>query len=35
MFKEMTVIPVNRVVYKKGIVGNNGGPRRSRGARGR
>jgi GTPase Era involved in 16S rRNA processing len=34
MCKEMPVIPVNRVVNKKIIVGKNGGPRR-RGTRGR
>jgi hypothetical protein len=34
MFKEMPVIPVNRVVDPKRIIGNNGGPRRRRGTRG-
>jgi hypothetical protein len=34
MCKEMPVIPVNRVVDKKGIIGKNGGPRRRRGIRG-
>jgi hypothetical protein len=33
MFKVMPVIPVNRVVDKKRIIGNNGGPRRRRGTR--
>jgi hypothetical protein len=28
MCKEMPVIPVNRVVDKKTIIGKNGGPRR-------
>jgi hypothetical protein len=32
---EMPVIPVNRVVYKKCIIGKNGEPRRRRGERGR
>jgi GTPase Era involved in 16S rRNA processing len=32
MCKEMPIIPVNRVVYKKIIIGKNGGPRRRRGA---
>jgi hypothetical protein len=32
--KEMTVIPVYRVVDKKRIIGKNGGPRRNRGTRG-
>jgi hypothetical protein len=31
----MPVIPVNRVVDKKKIIGKNGGPRRRRGVRGR
>jgi hypothetical protein len=35
MCKEMPVIPVNRVVVKRRIIGKNGGPRRRRGARGR
>jgi hypothetical protein len=36
MCKEMPVIPVDRVVDKKRIIGNkNGGPRRRRGTRGR
>jgi hypothetical protein len=35
MCKEMPVIPVNRVVDKKRIFGKIGGPRRSRGTRGR
>jgi hypothetical protein len=30
MCKEMPVIPVDRVVDKKSIIGNNGGPRRRR-----
>jgi hypothetical protein len=30
----MPVIPVNRVVDKKRIIGKNGGPRRRRGTRG-
>jgi hypothetical protein len=34
MFKGMPVIPVNRVVDKKRIIGKNGGPRRRRGTRG-
>jgi hypothetical protein len=33
--KEMPVIPVNREVDKKRIIGKNGGPRRRRGTRGR
>jgi hypothetical protein len=35
MCKEMLVIPVNRVVDMKRIIGKNGGPRRRRGTRGR
>jgi hypothetical protein len=36
MCKEMTVIPVDKVVDPKRIVGGkNGGPRRRRGTRGR
>jgi hypothetical protein len=35
MSKEMLVIPVNRVVDKKKIIGTNGGPRRKSGTRGR
>jgi hypothetical protein len=36
MCKEMLVIPVNRAVDKKRIIGKNGGSRRSRrGTRGR
>jgi hypothetical protein len=31
MCKEMPVIPVNKVVYPKRIIGKNGGPRRRRG----
>jgi hypothetical protein len=31
MFKEMPVIPVNRVVDPKRIIRKNGGPRRRRG----
>jgi hypothetical protein len=31
----MPVIPVNRVVDKKRIIGKNGGPRRRKGTRGR
>jgi hypothetical protein len=34
MYKEMLVIPVNRVVDKKRIIGKNVGPRRRRGTRG-
>jgi hypothetical protein len=34
MCKEMLVIPVNRVVDKKRIIGKNGGPRRRTGTRG-
>jgi hypothetical protein len=35
MCKEIPVIPVNRVVNKKRIIGKNGGPsRRRRGTRG-
>jgi hypothetical protein len=33
MCKEMPVIPVNRVVDKRRIIGKNGGPRRRRGTR--
>jgi hypothetical protein len=33
--KEMPVIPVNKVVDPKRIIGKNGGPRRRRGTRGR
>jgi hypothetical protein len=33
MCKEMPVIPVNRVVDKKRIIGKNGVPRRRRGTR--
>jgi hypothetical protein len=32
--KEMPVIPVNKVVDPKRIIGKNGGPRRRRGTRG-
>jgi GTPase Era involved in 16S rRNA processing len=35
MCKEMQVIPVDRLVDKKIIIGKNGGPRRRRGTRGR
>jgi hypothetical protein len=35
MCKEMPVIPVNRVVDKKRIIGKNEGQRRRRGTRGR
>jgi hypothetical protein len=35
MCKEMPVIPVNKVVDPKRIIGKNGGPRRGRGTRGR
>jgi hypothetical protein len=35
MCKEMTVIPVDRVLDTKRIIGKNGGPRRRRGTRGR
>jgi hypothetical protein len=35
MCKEMLVITVNRVVDKKRIIGETGGPRRRRGTRGR
>jgi hypothetical protein len=34
MCKEMPVIPVNKVVNSKRIIGKNGGPRRRRGTRG-
>jgi hypothetical protein len=34
MYKEMPVIPVDRVVDKKRIIGKNGGPRMRRGKRG-
>jgi hypothetical protein len=34
MCKEMPVIPVNKVVDPKRIIGTNGGPRRRRGTRG-
>jgi hypothetical protein len=34
MCKEMSVIPVNKVVDPKRIIGKNGGPRRRRGTRG-
>jgi hypothetical protein len=34
MCKEMLVIPVNKVVDPKIIIGKNGGPRRRRGTRG-
>jgi hypothetical protein len=34
MCKEVPVIPVNRVVDPKRIIGKNGGPRRRRGTRG-
>jgi hypothetical protein len=33
MCKEMPVIPVNKVVDPKRIIGKNGGPRRRRGTR--
>jgi hypothetical protein len=35
MFKELLVIPVNKVVDPKRIIGKNGGQRRRRGTRGR
>jgi hypothetical protein len=35
MCKEMVVIPVNKVVDPKRIIGINGGPRRRRGTTGR
>jgi hypothetical protein len=35
MCKEMPVIPVNKVVDPKRIIGKNGGPRRRRGTRDR
>jgi hypothetical protein len=35
MCKELPVIPVNKVVDSKSIIGKNGGPRRRRGTRGR
>jgi hypothetical protein len=35
MRKEMLVIPVDRAVDKKKIIGKNRGPRRRRGTRGR
>jgi hypothetical protein len=35
MCKEMPVIPVDRLVDKKTIIGKNGGPRRRRGTWGR
>jgi hypothetical protein len=35
MCKEMPVIPVNKVMVKKRIIGKNGGPRRRTGTRGR
>jgi hypothetical protein len=35
MCKEMLVIPVNKVVDPKRIIGKNGGPRRTRDTRGR
>jgi hypothetical protein len=34
MCKKMPVIPVNKVVDPKRIIGKNGGPRRRRGTRG-
>jgi hypothetical protein len=34
MCKEMPIIPVNRVVDKKRIIGKNGGLRRRRGTKG-
>jgi hypothetical protein len=34
MYKEMPVIPLNRVVVPKRIIRKNGGPRRRRGTRG-
>jgi hypothetical protein len=34
MCKEMPVIPVNKVVDPKQVIGKNGGPRRRRGTRG-
>jgi hypothetical protein len=34
MCKEILVIPVNKVVDPKRIIGKNGGPRRRRGLRG-
>jgi hypothetical protein len=33
MCKELPVIPVNKVVDKKRLIGKNGGPRRWRGTR--
>jgi hypothetical protein len=35
MCKEMPVIPVNRAVDTKRIIGKNGGPRRGKGTKGR
>jgi hypothetical protein len=35
MYKELPVIPVNKVVNPKRIIRKNGGPRRRRGTRGR
>jgi hypothetical protein len=35
MYKELLIIPVNKVVDPKSIIGKNGGPRRRRGTRGR
>jgi hypothetical protein len=34
MYKEMLVIPINKVVDPKRIIGKNGGKRRRRGTRG-
>jgi hypothetical protein len=34
MCKELPVIPVNKVVDKKRLIGKNGGPRRRRSTRG-
>jgi hypothetical protein len=34
MCKEMPVIPVNKAVDRKRIIGKNGGPRRRKGTRG-
>jgi hypothetical protein len=34
MFRELPVIPVNKEVDPKRIIGKNGGPRRRRGTRG-
>jgi hypothetical protein len=34
MYKEMLIIPINKVGDPKRIIGKNGGPRMSRGTRG-